>query len=68
MVKGQGETVGLLILESSFTWYSGYTEQLDDPYWCSSHMVKGQGQTACCRSISFELENCQTFTVDASRE
>ena len=38
-------------LESCQTWYNGYLQTVDDPYWFSGHMVRGQGQTTranCC--------------------
>ena len=40
-------------LDQYQTWYRGCPQWVDDPYWFSGHMIKGQGQTTllsplCC--------------------
>ena len=35
------------LLENRQALYSGCPLRVDVPYWCSDHMVKGQGQTVC---------------------
>ena len=41
------------LLDQYQTWYRGFPQWIDDPYWFSGHMFKGQGQTTlfsplCC--------------------
>ena len=40
------------LLDQYQTWCRGCPQPVDDPYWFSGHMFKGQGQTT--RSISFD--------------
>ena len=45
-------------LDQYQTWYRGWPQWVDDPYWFSGHMIKGQGQTIllsplCCLPYFF---------------